>query len=246
MGHKAVPYEQIRALVKSLQPDCLFTDHTHLNDPWDVDITNFEEPQGGFAPANNTYAGNQETKINASGGNDWFWAPNIGSLMSVTAIVDQHLRDAGTALDELPAQLSAQPRRGCWTPRSSRGWARWARPGARTRRARRCPRRGRRTNSRTRRPARPRPAAPPRTRSTASTTPTGTRSGARRARCPSRSRSISARASPTSACSPTCPSYSGNVALHRRRDHVVRHPDQHRTARRSPRRPRGRGRPTAR
>jgi alpha-L-fucosidase len=92
MGHKAVPYERIRALVKSLQPNCLVTDHTHLNDPWDVDITNFEEPQGGFAPANNTYAANQEQKINASGGNDWFWAPNIGGLMSVTAIVDQHLR----------------------------------------------------------------------------------------------------------------------------------------------------------
>jgi len=92
MGHKAVAYEQIRALVKSLQPNCLLTDHTHLNDPWDVDITNFEEPAGSFAPANNTYAGNQETKINASGGNDWFWAPNIGGLMSVTAIVDQHLK----------------------------------------------------------------------------------------------------------------------------------------------------------
>jgi alpha-L-fucosidase len=92
MGHKAVPYEQIRALVKSLQPNCLLTDHTHLNDPWDVDITNFEEPAGSFAPANNTYAGNQETKINTSGGNDWFWAPNIGNLMTVTAIVDQHLK----------------------------------------------------------------------------------------------------------------------------------------------------------
>src|SRR5262249_29187369 len=37
-------------------------------------------------------AGNQETKINGSGGNDWFWAPNIGSLMTVSAIVDQHLK----------------------------------------------------------------------------------------------------------------------------------------------------------
>ena len=91
-GHKAVAYEQIRALVKRLQPNCLLTDHTHLNDPWEVDITNFDEPAGGFAPANNTYAGNQEQKINASGGNDWFWAPNIGGLMTVTAIVDQHLR----------------------------------------------------------------------------------------------------------------------------------------------------------
>jgi alpha-L-fucosidase len=92
MGHKAVPYEQIRALVKKLQPDCLVTDHTHLNDPWDVDIVNFEEPAGSFAPANNTTPGNQEQKINASGGNDWFWAPDIGNLMTTTAIIDQHLR----------------------------------------------------------------------------------------------------------------------------------------------------------
>jgi alpha-L-fucosidase len=92
MGHKAVAYEQIRALVKSLQPNCLVTDHTHLNDPWEVDITNFEEPAGSFVPANNTYAGNQEQKINASGGNDWFWAPNIGGLMTVDNIVNGHLK----------------------------------------------------------------------------------------------------------------------------------------------------------
>jgi alpha-L-fucosidase len=92
MGHKAVAYEQIRALVKSLQPNCLLTDHTHLNDPWDVDIVNFEEPAGSFSPAGNTYPGNQEQKINASGGNDWFWAPDIGNLMSVSAVVDSHLK----------------------------------------------------------------------------------------------------------------------------------------------------------
>ena len=33
MGHKGAAYEEIRALVKSLQPDCLLTDHTHLQDP---------------------------------------------------------------------------------------------------------------------------------------------------------------------------------------------------------------------
>ena len=92
MGHKGAAYEEIRALVKSLQPDCLLTDHTHLQDPWEVDIVNFEEPRGAFVPAGNTYAGNQEQKINATGGNDWFWSPNIGGLMSVTDIVDNHLR----------------------------------------------------------------------------------------------------------------------------------------------------------
>jgi alpha-L-fucosidase len=91
MGHNKVAYQQIRELVKSLQPNCLLTDHTHLVDPWEVDIVNFEEPSGAFAPSTNTYAAEQDTKINATGGNDWFWAPNIGSLMSVTAIVSQHL-----------------------------------------------------------------------------------------------------------------------------------------------------------
>jgi alpha-L-fucosidase len=91
MGHNAVAYQQIRELVKSLQPDCLLTDHTHLVDPWDVDVVNFEEPSGAFAPAGNTYAAEQDTKINASGGNDWFWAPNIGNLMAVSAIVNDHL-----------------------------------------------------------------------------------------------------------------------------------------------------------
>jgi alpha-L-fucosidase len=91
-GHRVVPYDEIRALVKSLQPDCLLTDHTHMSDPWEVDIVNFEEPRGGFAPEGNTYPGNQGNKINSAGGNDWFWAPNIGGLMSVSNIVDDHLK----------------------------------------------------------------------------------------------------------------------------------------------------------
>ncbi|HVY25633.1 MAG TPA: alpha-L-fucosidase [Polyangiaceae bacterium] len=91
-GHNVVPYDEIRELVKSLQPDCLMTDHTHMADPWEVDIVNFEEPAGGFAPEGNTYPGNQDNKINSGGGNDWFWAPNISGLMSVSTIVDDHLK----------------------------------------------------------------------------------------------------------------------------------------------------------
>jgi alpha-L-fucosidase len=95
MGHQAVPYQEIRELVKSLQPDCLMLDHSHLMSPWDADVVSFEEPKDpvlAFSPADNTSAANQGQKINASGGNDWFWAPNIGNLMSVQAIVDRHLR----------------------------------------------------------------------------------------------------------------------------------------------------------
>jgi alpha-L-fucosidase len=92
MGHLAVPYQEIYDLVKSLQPNCLVADNTHLASPWNVDVVHFEEPQGVFAPAGNTYAAHQGQKINASGGNDWFWAPSIGNLMSVSSIVDDHLK----------------------------------------------------------------------------------------------------------------------------------------------------------
>lgn len=93
MGHQAVAYQEIRELVKSLQPDCLLTDHTHVPEPLDVDIVNFEEPKGGWAPAGNTYPGQQEQKVNGSGGNDWFWAPGLGGLMTVEDIVTRHLGD---------------------------------------------------------------------------------------------------------------------------------------------------------
>lgn len=92
MGHQAVAYQEIHALVKSLQPSCLLTDHTHLADPWEVDVVNFEEPVGAFAPAGNTYPGQQEQKVNAAGGNDWFWSPSVGGLMDVPNIVTGHLQ----------------------------------------------------------------------------------------------------------------------------------------------------------
>lgn len=91
MGHQAMPYQEIRALVKSLQPNCLMLDHSHLMSPWDADIAAIEEPKGAFAPEDNTAPATQGQKINGSGGNDWFWSPNIGGLMSVENIVDQHL-----------------------------------------------------------------------------------------------------------------------------------------------------------
>jgi alpha-L-fucosidase len=93
MGHHEVAYEEIRSLVKSLQPDCLLTDHAHLADPWDADVVSFEEPKGAWSPAGNTYPGQQGQKINATGGNDWFWGEGMGGLMSVDDIVKRHLGD---------------------------------------------------------------------------------------------------------------------------------------------------------
>jgi len=93
MSHRQVPYAEIRALVKSLQPDCLMLDNSHLMSPWENDLGGVEEAQGNwFVPADNTFPVVQMQKINAAGGNDWFWAPNVGSLMSVTTVVAEHLK----------------------------------------------------------------------------------------------------------------------------------------------------------
>lgn len=71
IGHKQVPYHEIRALIRKLQPDCLITDHTHMQAPYHVEIPYFEGPFGAFPPENNTMAsalGHCSVK-----GNGWFW-----------------------------------------------------------------------------------------------------------------------------------------------------------------------------
>jgi alpha-L-fucosidase len=92
MGHHAMPYAEIREHVKSLQPDCLMVDHTHLQNLWDNDLVMFEEPKGAFAPHGNRLPAGQDSKI--VDGNDWFWGPNSATQapVSVDSIVQDHLR----------------------------------------------------------------------------------------------------------------------------------------------------------
>jgi alpha-L-fucosidase len=93
MGHRQVPYQEIRALVKSLQPDCLMLDNSHLMSPWENDLAGVEEAQGNaFVPADNTFPAVQMQKINLTGGNDWFWAPDVGNIMTASVIIDGHLK----------------------------------------------------------------------------------------------------------------------------------------------------------
>ncbi len=72
MGHKEIPYHEIRALIRKLQPDCLITDHTHLQAPFHMEIPYFEGPFGAFPSKGNTMAsalGHCSVK-----GNGWFWS----------------------------------------------------------------------------------------------------------------------------------------------------------------------------
>lgn len=74
MGHHEVPYTEIRELIRELQPNCIVTDHTHLQAPYHVDIPYFEGPFGAFPSKGNTLP-------SALGhcsfeGNGWFWNEN--------------------------------------------------------------------------------------------------------------------------------------------------------------------------
>jgi alpha-L-fucosidase len=73
MGHNAVPYREIREFVKSLQPNCLMSDHDGVGRPWDNDIVMYEEPKGVYCPAGNTLASNQGQCIVSQASGSWFW-----------------------------------------------------------------------------------------------------------------------------------------------------------------------------
>jgi len=85
MGHKQIPFQEIRGLVKSLQPNCLIVDHNG-GTPWAIDVVYFEEPLKIVAPEGNTIAGCQGSTISK----DWFWdesAADSAKLMKLSEII---------------------------------------------------------------------------------------------------------------------------------------------------------------
>ncbi|WP_141692515.1 NPCBM/NEW2 domain-containing protein [Paenibacillus pectinilyticus] len=90
MGHNEVPYQEIRELIKRLQPNILIVDHNGQTQPWDEDVIYFEEPKGVWAPDNNMFAANQGMPLVSS---QWFWHNWMPSTepASVTNIVQDHL-----------------------------------------------------------------------------------------------------------------------------------------------------------
>ena len=91
MGHKRVPYDEIRALVKKLQPNCLLIDNTHLRCLYNNDLIHFEE--GSPCPPDNKVPALLSKLIYKDSGNGWFWDERIptAELLSVDEIVTTHL-----------------------------------------------------------------------------------------------------------------------------------------------------------
>ena len=106
MGHWAYPMQQIKNLVRKLQPNCLITDHNGMIQPWNIDILDFEEPLGIQAPTGNTYASQQEQTISG----DWFWDSTC-SRQHKTQDRQYHRTasyQTATTLLQLPPELSAK------------------------------------------------------------------------------------------------------------------------------------------
>ncbi|NQX71350.1 RICIN domain-containing protein [Paenibacillus alba] len=87
-----VAYQEIRELVKRLQPNIMITTVKAESEQFDTDIVSFEEPLGPthWAPANNTYAASQATTLLPGG---WFWHSSMTTSepRSVSDVVYDHL-----------------------------------------------------------------------------------------------------------------------------------------------------------
>lgn len=133
MGHNQVPYQEIRELVKRLQPNILIVDHNGQTQPWDEDIIYFEEPKGVWAPNSNTYAANQGKPLVSD---QWFWhwwMPNTEPA-SVASIVNDHLGYLEPRYTNMLVNVSPNPQGAldtnvvnrlaeigaAWTPNTSR------------------------------------------------------------------------------------------------------------------------------
>ena len=85
MGHQKIPYQEIVALIRKLQPECLILDHNGIHkDAWHDDVAYYE---GGSPPAGNTVLSCSGTVID---GSDWFWTSSMtdpNKLMSTTSII---------------------------------------------------------------------------------------------------------------------------------------------------------------
>lgn len=86
-GHRNIPYERIREHIRKLQPNCLFSDHTHVQSPWNVDLIYFEGPMGEFPSEKNAFP----SMLGLTAQNGWFWHPGSEKhlRMSAKSIVDK-------------------------------------------------------------------------------------------------------------------------------------------------------------
>ena len=131
-GHQQVPYQEIRALIRQLQPNTIVVDHNG-GVPSEVDVQYFEEPLGVTVPSGNVTAGAQGQTIAKD--KNWFWrstqaaagylsASSIANEIKTTEsnytnfILDCPPNLQGLLEDPVVSALAQVPQ--YWTPNASR------------------------------------------------------------------------------------------------------------------------------
>jgi len=131
-GHQQVPYQQLRALIRKLQPNTIVMDHNG-GVPSEVDTEYFEEPLGVKVPSGNITVGSQGQTIAKNG--NWFWdsgqatsgylsAADIAAELKTTEpnytnfILDCPPNQQGKLDSAIVTILGQVP--SSWTPNSSR------------------------------------------------------------------------------------------------------------------------------
>lgn len=121
-GYKAVPYDSVKAIIKSIQPNCMIVENNHEYNTTHSEIIEYEMPIDGAPPTNNIHPteGNEPIRISFENATRkvkdqlWFWHPD-GTCITMTAetIVD-HLktnnsRNASYLLDLTPDTTGTIP-----------------------------------------------------------------------------------------------------------------------------------------
>jgi alpha-L-fucosidase len=116
VGYDAVPYETIRAHVKSLQPNCLILENNHKKALQNTEIVGFEQNVDGV-PAANTLPAEMAGNIRgqeADGDSVWFYHPagncNLKSVETLKSeLVGANTGHANFLLDVTPDDQGVIP-----------------------------------------------------------------------------------------------------------------------------------------
>jgi alpha-L-fucosidase len=112
IGYQRVPYDSIRNLIKTLQPNCLIMENNHYYNMTNTDVVTYEMPVDGPPKEGNTLPSEAGQTIRTD--KCWFWHPDQEcNVMTAQAIVDDirmsNSRHASYLLDLTPDTLGLMP-----------------------------------------------------------------------------------------------------------------------------------------
>jgi alpha-L-fucosidase len=112
IGYNRVPYDSIRNLIKTLQPNCLIMENNHYYAMTNTDVVTYEMPVDGPPKEGNLLPSEAGQTIRLD--KCWFWHPDEQcNIMSAQGIVDDlnmsNSRNASYLLDLTPDTLGLMP-----------------------------------------------------------------------------------------------------------------------------------------